>query len=106
MANPIPMACSLEAGAQRERLAEIEAVGAESLVARTRAGERHLLRFRGDAETERRLREIVAAESRCCAFLDLELRRDEGELILMLGAPAGGEAVAEELARSFAGSRA
>lgn len=103
MADPTPIACSLDAGKLRERLTEIEAVGAERLIEKTREGERHVLRFRADAETERRLEEIVAAESRCCAFLDLELTREGGELTLTLAAPDGGEEIAAELAASFAG---
>jgi hypothetical protein len=95
--------CSLDAGQLRERLAEIEAVGAMSLIEKTLDGERHVLRFSADAETERRLEEIVAAESRCCAFLDLELTRRDGLLILTLAAPTGGKEIASELAASFAG---
>ncbi len=106
MADPTPIACSLDAGELRERLAEIEAVGTESLIEKSREGERHVLRFRADAETERRLEEIVAAESRCCAFLDLELTRQGDELTLTLAAPSGGEEIADELAVSFAGGRA
>jgi hypothetical protein len=103
MAEQPPIACSLDASALRERLAEIEAVGAKSLIDRSREGERHVLRFRRDCETERRLEAIVVAESRCCAFLDLELTRRDGELVLTLAAPAGGEEIARELAASFAG---
>jgi hypothetical protein len=102
MADPTPIACSLDAGELRERLAEIEAIGAESLIDRARDGKQHVLRFRANAETERRLKEIVAAESRCCAFLDLKLVRRDGELILTLAAPAGGEPIVNELAASFA----
>jgi hypothetical protein len=102
MADPTPIACSLDAGALRERLAEIEAVGAESLIDKTHEGKLHVLRFRADEKTERRLEEIVAAESRCCAFLDLELTHQDDELILTLAAPAGGEEIAHELAVGFA----
>jgi hypothetical protein len=103
MADQPPIACSLDADALRERLAEIEALGAERLIDRTREGERHVLRFRRDTETERRLEAIIAAESRCCAFLDLELTRRDGELVLTLAAPNGGEEVADELAARFEG---
>jgi hypothetical protein len=103
MADQPPIACSLDAGALRERLAEIEAIGTESLIDRTREGERHVLRFRADAETERRLEEMVAAESRCCAFLNLELSRRDGELNLTVVAPGGGKEIADALAASFKG---
>jgi hypothetical protein len=106
MADQIPIACSLDAGALRERLAEIKAVGAASLIDNTHEGGRHVLRFRADAETERQLEEIVAAESRCCAFLDLDLTRRDDELILALAAPPGAEEIVEALALSFAGGTA
>jgi hypothetical protein len=102
MADPTPIACSLDAGALRERLAEIEAVGAESLIDETREGERHVLRFRADAGIERRLEEIVAAESHCCAFLDLELTRGDDVLTLAIATSSGGEEIAAALAMSFA----
>lgn len=105
MADPTPIACSLDASQLRERLAEIEAVGAESLIDKTQEGERHVLNFRADAGTARRLEEIVAAESRCCAFLDLKLTRQGDELTLTVAAPSGGEEIADELAVSFAGGR-
>lgn len=65
MADELPIVCSLDAGALRERLAAIEAVGAASLIDKTDQGGRHVLRFRAGEETERRLEEIVAAESLC-----------------------------------------
>lgn len=106
MADQLPIVCSLDAGALRERLAAIEAVGAASLIDKTDQGGRHVLRFRADAETERRLEEIVAAESRCCAFLDLDLTRRDDELILALAALPGAEEIVEVLALSFAGGTA
>lgn len=106
MADQTPIACSLDTDALRERLALIEAVGAESLIDCARECDRHVLRFHADAETERRLEEIVAAESRCCAFLALKLTRCDDELVLTLAAPAGGEAIADELAVTFARGRA
>lgn len=101
MADSTPLACSLGPGQLRERLAEIEAIGAGSLVGKTHDGGRHVLRFRAGGETERRLEAIVAAESRCCSFLDLALDRTDGELTLTLAAPAGGEPVADGLAAAF-----
>ena len=65
----------------------------------------HALRFRPDPTTRRRLEEIIAAESECCAFLDLKLREDEDELVLTIAAPADGQPVAEELALAFGGSK-
>ncbi len=101
MNDPDPIACSLDAASLRERLDEIEALGAESLIEATREGEGHILRFRSGPRTAERLAAIVAAESRCCAFLDLELARRGDELILTIGSSPGGEEIADALAASF-----
>jgi demethylmenaquinone methyltransferase/2-methoxy-6-polyprenyl-1,4-benzoquinol methylase len=96
-----PVACSLGAADLEGRLAAIAAVGADSLVAREMKDGRHLLRFRDDGSTRRRLEEIVAAEARCCSFLDLALRDEDGDLVLSIAAPAEGQTVADGLAAAF-----
>lgn len=99
-----PNACSLGASDLQRRLAEIAEIGADSLLEHSADRGRHLLRFRFDAATRSRLEEIVAAESKCCSFLDLSLRRQGGELVLSIGAPEAGRPVADELAAAFGGS--
>jgi hypothetical protein len=98
-----PIACSLGASEQRQRLAEIVEIGGESLIERGTDGERHLLRFRSDPETRHRLEAIIAAEGKCCSFLALLLEEEGGDLVLSVSAPASGEPVAEALAAAFAG---
>ncbi len=105
MTDPRPIACSLGASDLRQRLDEIAAVGAASLIDRDTEGGAHALRFRADETTRRRLEEIVAAEAECCSFLDLELNELEGELVLTLAAPQGGQAFADALAAAFLCSR-
>jgi hypothetical protein len=73
MANDTPIACSLNKTDLRQRLTEIAELGADSLLSRDIDGNRHLLRFRADAGTRRRLENIIAAETKCCAFLDLSV---------------------------------
>jgi len=106
MTEGTPIACSLDASELQERLREIAEVGATSLIERSTEGDRHLLRFRSDAETHRRLEAIVAAEAKCCSFLDLSLEERGGELILTVGAPENGQPIADELAAAFAGASA
>lgn len=106
MTDALPIACSLDAGDLKQRLAAIAEIGAESLLGRETDGGRHLLRFRSDAETRRRLEEIVAAEAECCSFLDLTLEERSDELILSVAAPENGQAVADELAAAFGGAPA
>lgn len=102
MTEETPLACSLAAGELQERLAAIAAVGASSLLRTESDDTRHLLHFRADAATRRRLEEIVAAEAECCSFLDLRLGERAGELVLSVAAPVDGRPVADELAAAFA----
>ena len=104
MTPDTPIACSLSAEDLPARLAEIRAIGADALLGVYGGG---ALRFRDDGATRTRLEAIVAAESECCSFLGFDLRADGEELELRITAPAGGEVVADELARAFAeGARA
>jgi hypothetical protein len=103
MTEAPPIACSLSAGDLKQRLTAIAEVGGESLIDRTAVGGRHLLRFRADAATRGRLEEIVAAEARCCSFLDLVLEQRGAELVLTIAAPEGGGAIADDLAAAFGG---
>jgi hypothetical protein len=103
MTEGTPIACSLGASDLRQRLDEIAEVGAVSLIERSADGERHLLRFRSDPATRRRLEGIVAAEAKCCSFLDLSLEEQGGELVLSVSAPPDGQPIADELAAAFAG---
>lgn len=106
MSTDEPIACSLGAADLEQRLAAIAAAGADSLIARKVDDGRHLLRFRGDATTRHRLEEIVAAEAQCCAFLDLSLSDEGGELLLSIAAPSDAQAVADGLAAAFGSSSA
>lgn len=74
--------CSLNHGDLQIRLEEIAKLGSESLVAQETQEDRHLLRFRNDTETRRRLEALVAAEAQCCPFLDLTLAESDDELVL------------------------
>jgi hypothetical protein len=96
-----PIACSLGAADLEQRLVAIAAVGADSLIARKVDDGRHLLRFPADGATRRRLEEIVAAEAQCCAFLDLSLSEEGGELLLSIAAPRDAQAVADGFAAAF-----
>jgi hypothetical protein len=98
-----PIACSLAPDDLQRRLAAIAAIGASKLIAREAEGDRHLLRFRAGTETRRQLEEIVAAEAKCCSFLDLALEDRGGELVLTIAAPPDAQPIADELASAFAG---
>jgi hypothetical protein len=102
--NEDPIACSLDVDPLEQRLAAIAEIGAESLISRRVEEDRHLLRFQKDAETRRRLEEIIAAEAECCSFLDLSLDQEEDDLLLSIAAPRDAQALADGLAGAFAGS--
>jgi hypothetical protein len=75
-----PIACTLPAAERSARLELIESLAADALLDRTPLGDGLRLRFRGDAEA--RVRDVVALESRCCAFLDFAIRRD-GDVVIV-----------------------
>lgn len=104
MTDKDPAACSLGPGALAQRLTAIAEIGAGSLISRHVESGRHLLRFRADAATRKRLEEIVAAEAECCSFLDLSLDQQAGELMLSIAAPRDAQALADGLAGAFAGT--
>ena len=101
MADELPIACSLDAGSLRARLRRLAELGERSLLGSQGGSGRHRLRFRNDPQTRAALDEAVAAETECCPFLALSVGRGAGELILSIEAPAGGEAIADELASAF-----
>jgi hypothetical protein len=103
--DPKPIACTLGTSQLGQRLDEIAALGAESLLGHELEDGAHTLRFRRDDRTRRQLEEIVAAEARCCPFLDLSLGERDGELVLALDAPIEGRLVADELAKAFLAKR-
>jgi hypothetical protein len=101
--QPIPIACSLDADDYATRLAKIRAVGEGSLV----SSEWHAdgagadLFFRDEGEIGSRLREVIAAEAKCCAFLDMRLDREDGRLRLSISGPADAEPFVQDLVQSF-----
>jgi hypothetical protein len=69
------------------RLALIDALAADGLIDRTRTEAGLRVRLRNTPQIERRTRELIAAESRCCAFLEFTLDRNGGELVLDISGP-------------------
>ena len=98
MSSDTPIACSLNAEELPLRLAEIRALGADALLEMDGGG---ALRFRNDETTRARLEEIIAAESECCPFLAFDLRATADALELLITAPEGAEALADELVDAF-----
>jgi hypothetical protein len=84
----IPMACTLSPDRMRDRAALIDGLARDALIAREEIAGGVRSRLRDAPGVERRARELVAAETECCAFLSFELERHGGELWLdVTGAP-------------------
>jgi hypothetical protein len=83
------VACSLDAGDQRERLAEwAELLGKASSSAPTSDGARYS--FEASDELERHIRALAAAEQACCSFLDFEIGRTAATIELTVTSPPHG----------------
>jgi hypothetical protein len=91
----LPIACTLTPDRITARLALIDALAADGLLDRTPTDSGLLVRLRDTPEIDQRTRELVAAESACCAFLDFDLRHDDGDLILEIAGPANARPVIE-----------
>ncbi len=96
------IACTLSDDELPQRLAEIRALGRDALVSVERDHARAVLRFRPGRTVRQELERIVAAESRCCSFLDLDLTGEPPAAVLTIAAPAGAEPVMHELVEAFA----
>jgi hypothetical protein len=83
----IPIACTLTPEGMTARLALIDALAADGLIDRTTTDTGLRVRLVDHPDVEQRARELIAAESTCCAFLDFELGRDGGDLVLDISGP-------------------
>ena len=93
----LPIACTLTPDGMTARLALIDGLAADGLIDRTPTETGLRVRLRDTPEIERRTRALVAAESECCAFLDFDLVRDGGYLVLDVAGPEEARPVIELL---------
>ncbi len=91
----VPIACTLTPDGLTARLALIAALAADGLLDRAATESGMRVRLRDTPDIERRTRELVTAESACCAFLDFELGREDGDLVLDIGGPEAARPVIE-----------
>jgi hypothetical protein len=89
----LPIACNLTPDGMTARLALIDALAADGLLARTRTDAGLRVRLRDTPDIRQRTRELIAAESRCCAFLDFDLSRADGDLVLEISGPEDAQPV-------------
>jgi hypothetical protein len=101
MDDQVPIACTITRAQMSARLAEMAAIGGDSL---TEVGEQagaSVLRFRADEQTHARLASIVAAEAQCCAFLDLAPEQDFAGLKLTISGPGDAAPIVRDLVDAF-----
>ena len=91
-----PIACTLSEAERPARHAEMTVIARDLVSAETHAAHA-VVRLRPAAGTRERVAAFVAAESRCCAFLRMELREDPDALTLTIDGPADSEPVVREL---------
>src|SRR5688500_7841948 len=101
MSHEPPIACSLSAAQYPGRLAELRAIGAAGLLGGEGTAAAPVLRFRADGDIRERLAAVVAAESRCCAFLELALAREADTLTLTITGPNAAAPVVGDLVDAF-----
>lgn len=80
-----PIACSLESGAFRERLAWIAKLNRTALLDARRESLRLFLTYGRDHADQ--VREMVQREQQCCAFLGFELQEGDDSVTLSIEAP-------------------
>jgi len=90
-----PIACTLPPEGIADRFALIDALTADGLLDRAATETGMRIRLRDTPDVERRTRELVSAEAACCAFLDFDLFREDGVLMLEIGGPEAARPVIE-----------
>jgi len=91
----LPIACTLSAAQQAQRVASSKAVIAGKLLEATPTERGASMRFRSEAESD--LRELIAAESKCCSFLEFDLQPEGETLRLTVEGPEGSRPIIDEL---------
>jgi hypothetical protein len=105
MPAELPIACSLNASELPARLDEMAALGRAVLIDARTEPTRAQLRFAAGIGVRARVEAIVAAESECCAFLDMRVSDEPDSVVLTIDAPEDAELVLAELVDAFRNER-
>jgi hypothetical protein len=98
--NRAPIACSLQPGDYRKRLVWIAELARDGLLDVSRDDLRLELRYAPHVAD--RVREMVAQEKSCCAFLDFDVAETDAGVRLTITAPERARDVADALFEQFA----
>jgi hypothetical protein len=93
-----PLACSLYAAQRAERTRWLGELGRSALVLES-SDTGVTVRFRASDVSEDELRELAAAEARCCPFLTLEVRANADGVELRVEGPPDARPVIEEFCK-------
>ena len=97
--NTAPIACTLRVEDYPSRLAWIRQLAHDALKSHQRHDLTLQLNYAADAAG--RVREMVAKEQACCAFLNFDLREDAHEIRLTIRAPEEARDAVDELFAQF-----
>jgi hypothetical protein len=90
-----PIACTLSAAAQVDRVTSSNAIVAKEMLGATATERGASMRFRREAEGD--LRDLIAAESTCCSFLEFDLQPEGDAVRLTVEGPEGAQPIIDEL---------
>jgi MerR family transcriptional regulator, copper efflux regulator len=94
--NDAPIACSLTAGDMAGRETQFDELARDALLARRDLPDGVRVRLRHTPDIERRTRELIAAEERCCPFLTFHVRRHDSEMELDITGPKPARPIIDE----------
>jgi hypothetical protein len=84
----VPIACTLSPDQTEERLTEFHSLFAAHLVRLERPAPTRLRLVLAEQAGEQAVRDLLARERQCCAFLDFTVRAAGGKLLADLEVPA------------------
>jgi hypothetical protein len=92
-----PIACTLSAADYAARVEDTAALTRRALRSREPIPDGARLSFDADPDIERQLRDIIAAEAQCCAFLRMQLQTADSALVLDITGPPEASPIIAEL---------
>lgn len=96
-----PIACTLDAGDYKARLASIAELTQDALRGFERRDLELVLWYAPEAQE--RVRLMIDNERACCGFLSFDLREEPDAMVVSIVAPERARGVAEELFAQFSG---
>jgi MerR family transcriptional regulator, copper efflux regulator len=84
----MPIACTLTPAEQPARRKQMEALADDALLVREPISNGLRVLLRDAPDIEERVRDLAAAEARCCPFLSFGIRRERGAIVLDVTGPA------------------